>query len=118
MSKKQKITIREFIHYLNCTEKDIDVYVDGIDGIAVCGGEIALTPAGMAEFGEVLEMEMDGHCIIGNDDDYDILTDYQEEDKGDGGRLQKAWEFLCSLAGYCSCDNYDKWFKGDDAELI
>lgn len=63
-------------------------------------------------------MEMDGHCIIGNDDDYDILTDYQEEDKGDGGRLQKAWEFLCSLAGYCSCDNYDKWFKGDDAELI
>lgn len=118
MSKKQKLIVRELLHYINCMEKDVDVYVDGIDGIAVCGGEIALTPAGMAEFGEVLEMEMDDYYIVGSDDDYGDLQDYRVEDKGDGGRLQKAWEFLCSLAGYCSCDNYDKWFKGDDAELI
>lgn len=118
MSKKQKLTVRELIHYLNCTEEDRDIYVDGIDGIAVCGGEIALTPAGMEKFKTVLDMELNGDCIIGTDDDYEALSKYQEEDEGRGGKLQLAWTFLAALAGYCSCENYDKWFKGDDAELI
>lgn len=108
---EKTITVREYLHSLNILEEDRDVYVDGIDGIAVVGGEIQLTPLGMKKFGPVLDMEMEGSCIIGSDEDYDLLDDGK-------GNLCLAWEFLSGMAGMCSCSDYDAWFEGDDAELV
>ena len=117
MKQKSQMTVKDMLHFSNCQEEDRDIYVDGIDGIAVCGGEIALTSAGMERFGVVLDMEMDGNTIMGNDEDYNNMYDY-EEGKGDGGRLYLAYEFICALAGYCDSSDYTKWFEGDDAKPI
>lgn len=119
-SKKNKVvlTLREMIHYLNAMEEDVDIYVDGLDGCAVVGGDIALTPAGKRKFGKVLDMHLEGHTVVGTDKDYEDLDAFEEDGKGDGGRLNLAMFFIRALAGYCSCENYDKWFEGDDAVLI
>ena len=47
---EKKITVREYFHALNILEEDRDVYVDCIDGIAVVGGDIKLTPKGVEKF--------------------------------------------------------------------
>lgn len=107
-------TFREFIHKHNNTEDDIDMSVDGIGCLmALCFGDIRLTPEGEAEFGECLDkLRVDGACVVSaNDEDYDLI----DEDKG---LLHKAACFIESLAGYCSCVDYDKWFEGETAKLI
>ena len=87
-----------------------DVYVDGIDGIAVCP-PVSLTEEGRKHFENALLLPVEGNCIMGEDKDYDDLSEYEEKNKGDGGRLVLAWEFLRSQAGYCSCSDFDKWFE-------
>lgn len=107
-----KETLRELIHHLNAHEEDVDVSVDGMgNSIAIVGGEIGLTELGRQKFGAVLDMELDGYTIIGTDEDYDLL------DEGKGN-LTLVWEFLTAMAGYCSCTDYEKWFEGNDVELI
>lgn len=120
MNKQNKIqlTVREFIHYINAMGQDVDVQVDGVDYIAVVGGNIALTPKGMEKFGPVLDMKMDGFCIVGSDEDYNKLDIYNETDALDGGNLMLAWDFLRSLAGYCPASLFDEWFEGPTAQLI
>lgn len=105
-------TLQDYIHAINLLQVDRDVYVDGIDSIAVCC-ESKITPAGRAEFALALSMPMDeyGDVIGRNDEDYDLVDD------GEGG-LCAAWRFLNALAGYCAASEYERMFEGDDAELI
>ena len=118
---KTNVTLREFFHVMNSTDKDIDMSVDGTDTcMAVCFGDIKFTPEGEKMFGDCLDnLHVEGGCIImGEDADYDKYDEYYEGDSEDGGRLRTAEILLHALAGYCYCEDYDKWFEGDDAELI
>ena len=117
-SIKIKIRIMKTLgQYLAELKEDTDVYVDGIgDGMAVCVPVQKLTDEGLRYFGDCLSLSMDEDSpdlVVGTDEDYDNLYEYEEEDKGNGGRLMLAWEFLCAMAGYCSTSKYDKWFYED-----
>lgn len=116
MAKKEitEVTFREFLHAHNATEDDIDMYVDGTNCyMAVCFGDIRLTPEAEAEFGECLDkLRVEGTCVVSdNDEDYDLIDE-------DEGLLFKAVCFIEALAGWCSCEDYDKWFEGENAKLI
>ena len=51
-----KTSVRDYLHTLNVLNKDIDVSVDGTDTcVAVCGGEIKITPYGEEVYKEVLD---------------------------------------------------------------
>lgn len=101
-----RMTIRELMKY----EIDIDVYNNITDDEAValvCPME--LTEEGDKEWGDVLdyivEVSTEGNypyaiCIC--DDNPDIKWQIKKK------RLTK---FLWSAAGYCSEENYNKWFK-------
>ena len=111
---KSSVTFREFLHMHNATEDDIDMGVDGTDCyMAVCFGDIRLTPEAETEFGECLDkLRVEGTCVVSdNDEDYDLVDE-------DRGWLFKAACVIESLAGYCSVNDYEKWFEGDDAKLI
>lgn len=106
---KSKYNLGEFINMVNKLDLDIDVSVDGTDCyIAVCGGT-KLTAEGKKHFSKALKLPMDGHCVISNND-----KDYDDYDKNGTGALANAEELLYSLAGYCDCDDWDKWFKDMD----
>ena len=91
---------------------DIDVYDDVCEelGIAFCG-PYELTEEGEKKFAEVLDypVQINPHSygnlpaaiVLIDDPDEDVWTD----------RLEKAKEFFESAAGYCSCSDYDRWFK-------
>lgn len=87
-------------------EIDIDVYDDVCEelGIAFCG-PMRLTPEGERQFAEVLNYEIKIQTFGG------MMNAIVQID-GDGWkkRLKKAIEFFHSAAGYCSCEDYDKWF--------
>lgn len=102
--------------YLTTRTQDVDVYVDGIGGICFCPESFSLTKAGIDEFRDCFDLKMDGDTAMGEEKDYDDLYEFEEENKGDGGRLELAWEFLCSLAGYCSESDFRKWFEEESAE--
>lgn len=104
------MTLQGFFDFINANEEDFDLYVDGVRGIGVCA-PVKLTEEGRKHFGAVLDMEVKRYTIMGNDKDYEDLEAYDEEGKGDGGRLLLAWELLKALAGHCSCEDYDKWFE-------
>ena len=87
-------------------EQDIDVFDNVCEELAIafCGA-IKLTKEGKKKFADVLEYDIDVRksfladvAVI--DIDYDDWKD----------RLKKAKEFFYSVAGYCSEENYDKWF--------
>lgn len=96
--------LKDLFDFINANEEEIDVYVDGIDGIAVCA-PVSLTEEGKKHFADALELEVENYTVMGDDKDYDDL------DNGEGGRLMLAWVLLASLAGYCDVDDFDKWFK-------
>lgn len=95
--------LKDLFEFINANEEDIDVYVDGIDGIDVVA-PVILTEEGKKYFADALELEVKNYTVIGNDKDYQDLEDEK-------GRLVLAWGLLTSLAGYCSCSDYDKWFE-------
>lgn len=87
-------------------EQDTDVFDNVCEELAIafCGA-IKLTREGKEKFADVLEYDIDVRksfladvAVI--DIDYD---DWKE-------RLKKAEEFFYSIAGYCSEENYNKWF--------
>ncbi len=102
----KKMKLGEYIKYLDRKGDDVDVFVDGIDSIAYCP-TTKFTPEGKAYFKEALEK-----CYV---DDYDdvVMWDNDETDDEDGvpACAHLAWELFASLAGYCSVDNFSKWFK-------
>lgn len=82
----------------------MDVDIDVVDDlceelyIAFCG-PMELTECGVKEFGEVLNYE------VTIDDDIAVIhIDCDDE-------LRMAKELFDSLAGYCSCEDYDAWFR-------
>lgn len=89
-------------------EIDIDVYDDVCDelGIACCG-PITLTPEGKAKFEEVLDFDVELH-----NNGEDTVAIVKVDVPGDEWerRLALAKEFFESAAGYCTCEEYDKWF--------
>lgn len=91
-------------------EIDVDVVDDVCEElcIAFCG-PVKLTEEGQKQFADALELdcelnEDDCICIVNVDDDEGV---WQK-------KLKKAKKFFYSAAGYCNCDNFDKWF--DDAD--
>lgn len=115
----QKLTVRDLMRVMY----DIDVYDDVCEelGIAFCNpfddDEVHewneyLTEEAMNTFGDVLDCPM--HI---NQYDYGmnmtcaVIEIDDEDDKVWKKRLRKAKEFFESAAGYCSCEDYDKWFK-------
>ena len=106
------MTIRDLIQM----EIDIDVYDDVYDdvceelAIAFCG-PMKLTPEGEAQFASIMDFP-----VTINRNSYDGLpaaivgVDDPEEEVW-LKRLKEAKRFFESAAGYCSCDDYDRWFK-------
>ena len=107
---KKVFTLENLFDSINNLGKDVDMYVDGLDGIAVCP-PINFTEIGRKHFKAALSLPVEGYCVMGEDKDYDDLSEYEDKDKGDGGRLLLAWTLLRSLAGYCACSDFDNWFK-------
>ncbi len=81
---------------------DVDVYSDYTDELATAFvGPIRLTEEGEKEFYEALNYDIDlnekeGCCIVHCDNDR---------------QLSKASHFFNAAAGWCSEDDYDKWFE-------
>ena len=102
-------TLKDLLHAINILGDDRDVFVDGIDAIAVCP-PVNLTTAGLKHFKKALaatvevEYKDDCHCDTYISDDEDVN--------------EEAWELLKALAGYCSEDDFNKWFEADTAKMI
>lgn len=95
---------------------DIDVYdadTDGI-GIAYCG-PTGLTAAGAEYFKDVLDYEVE---FVDGTYAGDIAVVKIPDDVDYDEKLDRCSEFFGALAGYCSQDDWDKWFYWleEDAE--
>lgn len=105
------MTIRDLIQQ----EIDIDVYDDVCEdlGIAFCGPQL-LTADGEKEFADIMEYEVKiNPCSYGGFPAAIVMIDGPDGDAWKG-RLRKAKKFFESAAGYCPCDDYDRWFKEDE----
>ena len=102
------MTIRDLINQ----EIDIDVYDDVCEelSIAFCGPQM-LTDDGEKEFADIMDysVEINPHsyggypaAIVLIDDPDDSVWEY---------RLDRVKRFFYGAAGYCSCEDYDRWFK-------
>ena len=93
-------------------EIDIDVYDDVCEelGIAFCG-PLILTEEGGKEFSDVMEYEVEiNPHSYGNLPAAIVLID-DPDDAVWEKRLRRAKLFFESAAGYCSCTDFDRWFK-------
>lgn len=101
------MTIRDLMTY----KEDIDVYSDtyDYDGWAICP-PIIVTEEGEREWKDVLDMKVeiltDG--MLGLRALFNVGEYYDEEDEHN--KTLRVIEFLEAQAGYCSCEDYDKWF--------
>lgn len=101
---EEKTTLREFLKTAREEMEDIDIYVDGVDDeIAYCG--TGLTEEGMKHYKAALDLPIQD-CTVSSDnaEDYDLVDDEE-------GSLWLAWEMLAGMAGFCSCKDYDRYFK-------
>lgn len=100
------MTIRD----LMLGEADIDVYSDAydFDGWAICP-PILITEEGEKEWGDVLDHSVklvDGWSgIIALFNVGECADEDEEEEK-----TKRTIAFLEAQAGYCSADDWDKWF--------
>lgn len=104
------MTIRDLIQM----EIDIDVYDDVCEelSIAFCGPQL-LTEEGEKEFADIMD-----YPVMINPYSYGGLPAaiVQIDDSDEAvwtSRLEKAKRFFDGAAGYCSCDDYDRWFKDE-----
>lgn len=104
-----KTTLKDLLHAINIIGEDRDVFVDGIDAIAVCP-LVKLTKYGLEYYKQALEAE-----VVVDYNTFGHVGTYvsDEEEIND-----KAWQLLCDLAGNCGCNHFDKCFEGDDAEIL
>ena len=98
------------IRELLSQEIDIDVYDNVCDdiGIAFCG-PMEVTPEGEKEWADVLDYDFKLSNYCGNTVAL-VNVDFPDWEH----RIDRAKQFFWSIAGYCSCDDYDRWFKEVD----
>ena len=98
------------IRDLLTTDMDIDVYSDtyDLDGWAVCP-PVIVTEEGEKEWGDVLDHEIKLSSAFGYPCALFNVGECADEDE-EYAKTLRTIEFLESLAGYCSCEDYDKWF--------
>lgn len=98
--------IRDFIKQEIC----IDVYDNVCEELAIAfDGPVFLTDSGKRKFKDVL-----GYEIVLHNNGADIvgIVDVDDDDEAVFERkLRKAREFFESLAGYCTVDEYKRWFE-------
>ncbi len=106
------MTIRDLIQM----EIDIDVYDDVCEelSIAFCGPQ-KLTEEGEKKFADIMDypVEINQHSYGGYPAAIVLIDD--PDDAVWEEKLKKAKSFFYSAAGYCACDDYDRWFA--DADL-
>lgn len=93
-------------------EIDVDVYDDVCEELAIAFcGPLELTDDGRTKFAEVLGYEL---TLVpqsyGGLPAYIVHVDDPDDDVWES-RLRKAKEFFEAAAGYCSVDDYCRWFK-------
>lgn len=104
---KSKTTVREFI----AQDVDMDVYDDVTDELGIAFvGPMELTDEGKEHFAQVLDLEMMVKEAPGFGTNAYVLID-GTDGNGWKKRLKQAKEFFEAAAGYCSADDYDRWFK-------
>lgn len=82
---------------------DTDVYDDVCEELAIAFvGPIDLTEEGQKKFAEVLDYDVDFDNEV-------TIVKIDSDDWED--KLKKAKRFFNSAAGYCSEEDYNKWFK-------
>ena len=103
---KKKHTLREYINANNILESDIDVYVDGIEGLAVVF-PIEFTAEGEKHFKDALDkcwVEPGSNIIEWSNDDTD-------DDDGIPKVAYLAWDLIAASAGWCTISDHKQWFK-------
>lgn len=100
---KNRADLKTFLHVLAVIGEDVDLYVDGLEGLAYCGTR--LTPEGEEQFKEALTLcyVEDGYVIEWSNDDTD-------DEDGIPSCAYNAQDMLHAMAGLCSVDDYNKWF--------
>lgn len=110
--RKEDTTIRGLLR-MNI---DIDVYDDDSDGIGIAFcGPVGLTDEGRKEWRDILYYKVSfiDETIAGDIAVVKIPDDVDYDEK-----LDRCSEFFGALAGYCSQEDWDKWFYwlDEDAE--
>lgn len=109
-----KTTLQDLLHAINIFGEDYDVLVDGIDSIAVVP-PVMLTEEGKKHFAKALNATVVVDYGTNHEHRYTCVSDADEKID------RKAWDLLSSLAGICSCEDFEIWFGGDNytnAEMI
>lgn len=85
---------------------DIDVYQDclDIDGIAYCGNK--LTKQGKAHYKHLLNL----NCKIGKAWGYPCVWVLVNGEQNDEQLAKDVMGMFYDMAGYCTEEEYDKWF--------
>lgn len=119
---REKVGERMRVSDLLLFDNDIDVYDNVCESLAIAfcnpfdDDEVHewseyLTERGMRQFDKVLDYPIE---IVGSDCGMDIpsaILDVDDvDDKVWRARLSLAKRFFYAAAGYCSCEDYDKWF--------
>ncbi len=111
-----KLSLRNYLVYLNKQGKDVDVTVDGLDFIAYCPG-YTLTDAGKEYFEKALDkcyVEVYEHIP---DDIVMYDGDETDDEEGIPECAYLAWELFVSIGGWCTLENHKRWFT-DEAEIL
>lgn len=104
-------TLRDLLHSMNVLGQAGDIFVEGMDAVPVVP-PIKFNPVGRLEFGRALQAKVE--------------VDYRDDHfcgcyvcRDDRGLDEEAWILLTWLAGY-NDDSHrvEKWFGGDDAQMI
>ena len=92
------------------SEVSVDVYDNVCEELAVAfDGPMELTEAGLKKFGEVLEYDV---SLNSNGNFINAIVDVDDENEAEFERkLAKAKELFESMAGWCTVEEWDEWFK-------
>lgn len=101
MGEEYNYRLRDVLHAINVLRDDRDMGVDGYDGIAVCY-PVKFTPEGLEYWKDALDSKMYDECTSSDTEEID----------------EKVNSLLWSLAGYCGCSDFEKWFEGETAKEI
>lgn len=116
MNNTRTMKIREL---LNMSDVSIDVYDNVCEEISVAfewDGTLELSEDGKNYFAEVLDYDI----TIGDSNGYAYgVVDVDGDEGVWQKKLKAASEFFYAAAGYCSCEDFDRWFpvkKDDDPD--